>query len=59
MSEGNGDQVSEISSWLYECLRERMESLDGVGVLSDLNRLVHGRGFRRHHDCCRGYVQHQ
>ena len=42
---GHGEQVSEISSWLYECMGERMNSLDGAGVLSDLNRLVHERGF--------------
>ena len=30
---------------LYECMQERMNSLDGAGVLSDLNRMVHGRGF--------------
>jgi sigma-B regulation protein RsbU (phosphoserine phosphatase) len=42
---GHGEQVSEISSWLYECMREGMNSLDGAGVLVDLNRLVHERGF--------------
>jgi hypothetical protein len=42
---GHGEQVSEISSWIYQCLRDKMNSLDGAGVLSDPNRMVHGRGF--------------
>jgi phosphoserine phosphatase RsbU/P len=42
---GHGEQVSEISSWIYQCLQDKMNSLDGAGVLSDLNRMVHGRGF--------------
>ena len=42
--QGHGEQVSEISSWLYEVLQDKMNSLDGAGVLSDLNRLVHSRG---------------
>jgi sigma-B regulation protein RsbU (phosphoserine phosphatase) len=42
---GHGEQVSEISAWLYQCLQDRMNSLDGAGVLSDLNRIVHERGF--------------
>lgn len=42
---GHGEQVSDISSWLYQCLQDKMNSLDGAGVLKDLNRLVHGKGF--------------
>jgi serine phosphatase RsbU (regulator of sigma subunit) len=42
---GHGEQVSEISSWIYQCLQDKMNSLDGAGVLSDLNRMVHSRGF--------------
>jgi serine phosphatase RsbU (regulator of sigma subunit) len=42
---GHGEQVSEISSWIYQCLQDKMNSLDGAGVLSDLNRMVHARGF--------------
>jgi len=42
---GHGEQVSEISSWIYQCLQDKMNSLDGAGVLSDLNRMIHGRGF--------------
>ncbi len=42
---GHGEQVSEISSWLYQCLQDKMNSLDGASVLADLNRMVHGRGF--------------
>jgi serine phosphatase RsbU (regulator of sigma subunit) len=41
---GHGEQVSEISSWLYNGLQRRMNSLDGAGLLSDLNRMVHTRG---------------
>jgi serine phosphatase RsbU (regulator of sigma subunit) len=42
---GHGEQVSEISSWIYQCLQDKMNSLDGAAVLSDLNRMVHSRGF--------------
>jgi sigma-B regulation protein RsbU (phosphoserine phosphatase) len=42
---GHGEQVSEISSWIYQCLQDKMNSLDGASVLSDLNRMVHRRGF--------------
>jgi len=42
---GHGEQVSELSSWIYQCLQDKMNSLDGAGVLSDLNRMVHARGF--------------
>lgn len=42
---GHGEQVSEISSWLYQCLQDKMNSLDGAGVLADLNAMVYARGF--------------
>jgi len=42
---GHGEQVGEISSWLYQCLQDKMNSLDGASVLGDLNGLVHQRGF--------------
>ena len=42
---GHGEQVGEISSWLYQCLQDKMNSLDGAGVLADLNGIVHERGF--------------
>jgi len=42
--QGHGEQVSQISSWIYKGLQDRMNSLDGAGLLSDLNRMVHSRG---------------
>ena len=42
---GHGEHVSEISSWIYQGLQNRMKSLDSAGLLSDLNRMVHSRGF--------------
>jgi serine phosphatase RsbU (regulator of sigma subunit) len=42
---GHGEQGSEISSWIYQCLPENMNSLVGAGVLTDLKGIVHGRGF--------------
>jgi len=42
---GHGEQVSDVSSWIYQCLQDKMNSLDGAGVLSDLNRMLHARGF--------------
>jgi sigma-B regulation protein RsbU (phosphoserine phosphatase) len=41
---GHGEQVSDISSWIYKDLQERMNSLDAAGLLSGLNRMVHSRG---------------
>jgi phosphoserine phosphatase RsbU/P len=43
---GHGDEASQLSRWLYEALEERMNSLDGAGVLTELNKLVHARGFQ-------------
>jgi hypothetical protein len=42
---GHGELVSELSSWIYQCLLDKMNSLDGAGVLPDLNRMLHARGF--------------
>ena len=42
---GHGEQVGDVSSWIYQCLQDKMNSLDGAGVLSDLNRMLHARGF--------------
>ena len=41
---GHRQEVSEISSWIYQILQERMNSVDCAGVLSDLNRIVYNRG---------------
>ena len=41
---GHGEQVSEISSWIYQGLQDRIDSFDGAGLLSDLNRMAHSRG---------------
>lgn len=43
--QGHGEQVSEISSWVYQSLHDKMNSVDCAGVLSDLNQMVHSRGF--------------
>lgn len=42
---GHGERVSHLSQWLYEALEAKMNSLDGAGVLSDLNGLAHSHGF--------------
>jgi phosphoserine phosphatase RsbU/P len=41
---GHGEQVSDISAWIYQSLLERMNSIDSAGVLSELNLIVHTRG---------------
>jgi phosphoserine phosphatase RsbU/P len=41
---GHGEEVSDISSWIYQNLQDKMNSVDCAGVLSDLNRMVHSRG---------------
>ena len=43
---GHGDEVSQLSRWLYQALEERMNTLDGAGVLTELNKLVHAQGFQ-------------
>jgi phosphoserine phosphatase RsbU/P len=42
---GHGERVSDISAWIYQSLLDRMNTVDCAGVLSDLNRIVHTRGF--------------
>ena len=41
---GHGERVSEISSWIYQGLQDKMNSTDCAEVLSDLNQMVHRRG---------------
>ena len=43
--QGHGEQVSNISRWLYELVRDSMDSLDATGVLSALNERVCEHGF--------------
>jgi sigma-B regulation protein RsbU (phosphoserine phosphatase) len=42
---GHGEPVSHISSWIYDSLLQKMNTLDGGGVLSDLNAQIHQHGF--------------
>lgn len=42
---GHGEQVSHISSWIYDSLLQKMNTLDGGGVLSDLNTQIYQHGF--------------
>jgi phosphoserine phosphatase RsbU/P len=42
---GHGEEVSAISRWIYDGLARRMNSLDGAGVLQELNALVTEKGF--------------
>jgi sigma-B regulation protein RsbU (phosphoserine phosphatase) len=43
---GHGEQVSALSQWLYQALERRMNTLDGAGVLADLNGQVRAHGFQ-------------
>ena len=43
--QGHGGGVSLLSGWLYDSMQDRLNTLDGAAVLSDLNRQVHSRGF--------------
>jgi sigma-B regulation protein RsbU (phosphoserine phosphatase) len=43
---GHGKAVSDTSEWLYNSLRDRMNTLDGNEVLSDLNRLAVQHGYK-------------
>ena len=43
---GHGEEVSPLSQWLFEGLEKRMNSLDGAGVLEELNTQVRERGFK-------------
>ena len=38
--------VSLLSGWLYDSLEERLNTLDGAGVLEDLNERVYRQGFQ-------------
>jgi sigma-B regulation protein RsbU (phosphoserine phosphatase) len=42
---GHGEQVSGMSAWIYQLLLDRMNTVDCATVLSDLNQIVHTRGF--------------
>jgi sigma-B regulation protein RsbU (phosphoserine phosphatase) len=42
---GHGEAASPVSEWLYAALQERMNSLDGAGVLEELNGLAKKHGF--------------
>lgn len=42
---GHGAQVSQLSDWLYHSLEQRMNSIEGNGILTDLNQLVNAHGF--------------
>lgn len=41
---GHGAVVSHLSRWLYDGLLGRLESLDGSGMLADLNEFIFARG---------------
>ncbi|MGI8960923.1 MAG: SpoIIE family protein phosphatase [Bryobacteraceae bacterium] len=43
---GHGEQVSHLSQWVYEALRDNMNSLDGAAILEWLNSPVHAHGFQ-------------
>jgi sigma-B regulation protein RsbU (phosphoserine phosphatase) len=43
---GHGEQVSALSQWLYGALEKRMNTLDGAGVLAELNTQVRTHGFQ-------------
>lgn len=38
---GHGEQVAHISSWVYQALRQMLNSVDGAGILTDVNAVVH------------------
>ena len=42
---GHGEQVSQLSTWIYEALRESMNTLDGASVLKSVNQILFKRGF--------------
>jgi sigma-B regulation protein RsbU (phosphoserine phosphatase) len=67
---GHGERVTTVSRWMYEAMRDRMNSLDGGGVLRDLNRLAADRGlcamttavvaafYKTDHHCYVSYAGH-
>lgn len=42
---GHGSEVSHLSDWLYRSLEDHMNTLDGAGILKDLNSQLHAKGF--------------
>ncbi len=42
---GHGSEAAVLSGWLYNALEQRMNSLDGAGILTELNTLVRSKGF--------------
>ena len=43
---GHGKKVSDVSQWLFDSLKLRMNSAEGHKVLADLNRLADEYGYR-------------
>jgi sigma-B regulation protein RsbU (phosphoserine phosphatase) len=43
--QGHGEEVSQVSKWLYELVRDSMDSLDATQVLSTLNQRALDHGF--------------
>jgi serine phosphatase RsbU (regulator of sigma subunit) len=42
---GHGQLVSKLSQWIYDALRDSMDTRDGTTILRRLNRVVHAEGF--------------
>lgn len=42
---GHGEEVSELSGWLYQALERHMNDANGASILTELNRITHKRGF--------------
>ena len=43
---GHGEQVSQLSAWIYDALRKSMNTLDGASILKSLNQTLFERGFQ-------------
>jgi len=43
---GHGEQVSQLSAWIYSALQDHLESLDGSSILRSLNQTLFQRGFQ-------------
>jgi sigma-B regulation protein RsbU (phosphoserine phosphatase) len=41
---GHGERVSEVSQWLFDAMRRRMNDLDGDEILRELNTIALDRG---------------
>lgn len=39
--QGHGESMAQVSAWLYELVRDSLESLDATGVLTTLNTRLH------------------